>query len=350
MNMQHGRMAFASIEFISLLFVSSFAGERLSSYLIPNTTAIKQINALECGAGSLAIAFDAAGPEINEREIVDVGRTSSTGTYTFDIVRAGLFSELSAAQGLFYPQSAPLAGYSGRPLGYATFGHSAAANWLEEAKDLVARNIPVIMLMHFSPGGSADGHYRVLVGYDDVAELATFQDPWQRDNNRLENPDGTISFTYSDVIQMWSITEELTNQSFFGSITIPWKVSVTSKGPMQQGKPISINARIEYPCFLPFEGSSFPATQSSVAIELPSCLTLADGQSPTQSLGSIPAGAVVTVCFKAVVTGNCPGGTVVVTASGLVSGSVPDAPWQGNVLYPAYGYTDRIGGRGVLVF
>jgi hypothetical protein len=340
------------IAFFSILFVSATAGEWPFSYLIPNTTAIKQINALECGAGSLAIAFDAVGPVINEREIVDVARTSSTGTYTFDIVRAGHFSELSAAQGAFYPNSIPAAGYTGRPLGYATFSHSAATSWMEEAKALVAQNIPVIMLMHFSPGvtENTDGHYRVLVGYNDVSGIAIFQDPWQRDNNHRENPDGTISFPYADVIQMWSITEGLTNQSYFGSIAIPLRVTVTSKGALQQGKIISINARIEYPCFAPFDCSAFPASHSSATIELPPCLTLAADQSLTQSLGSISAGTIVSVSFKAVVTGICSGSTVTVTASGLVSGSVPDAPWQGNVLYPTYSYTDRIGGRGALVF
>jgi hypothetical protein len=42
-----------------------------------------------------------------------------------------------------------------------------------------------------------------------------------------------------------------------------------------------------------------------------------------------------------------------VTAGGLVSGNVPDATWGGRYdqqnCYPAYDYTDMIGGEGALV-
>jgi hypothetical protein len=60
----------------------------------------------------------------------------------------------------------------------ASMAHAAQAPWLEQAKDLVAQDFPVIMLMMWTPVAGSGNHYRVMIGYDDVAGTVTFVDPW----------------------------------------------------------------------------------------------------------------------------------------------------------------------------
>lgn len=73
-----------------------------------------------CGDGSLESVFDYWGPDINQKAIANVARSSSIGTWAFDIRRAGHFSELSAAQGNYFPHKIN-SGVRQRPLGYAAF-------------------------------------------------------------------------------------------------------------------------------------------------------------------------------------------------------------------------------------
>lgn len=48
------------------------------AHMISDVPWHKQITALSCGAGSLEIVFDYWGPDINQKEIADVARTSSS--------------------------------------------------------------------------------------------------------------------------------------------------------------------------------------------------------------------------------------------------------------------------------
>jgi hypothetical protein len=177
----------------------------------------RQLNGLHCGSAAVEIALDYQGPDTSQREIADVARASSEGTWTFDIVRAGHFSLLSAAQGRFYPHAAPLAGYSGRGLGYAAFGHSAQAPWFDELKGLIAQDMPVILLMWYAPDPDSGGHYRVLVGYDDDLEVVYFVDPWDRDLGHVVNPDGTVTWTYADFAVGWDYGASGIDVPYFGA-------------------------------------------------------------------------------------------------------------------------------------
>ena len=91
-----------------------------------------QINGLACGDGALESVFDYYGPDIDPKAIADVARTSSIGTYSFDLLRTGHFSALSSARGRFYPHAAPVAGFVERPVGYAAFSHQAEQPWWAE--------------------------------------------------------------------------------------------------------------------------------------------------------------------------------------------------------------------------
>jgi hypothetical protein len=77
--------------------------------------------------------------------------------------------------------------------------------------------------------------------------------------------------------------------------------------------------------------------------------TLAGGSASVQ-LGPLSAGGTAVVSWEVLANGNLKGDAVSVTASGLISGSVPEAYWAGGVVYyPAYSYQDAIGGIGTLV-
>jgi len=75
------------------------------------------------------------------------------------------FIFLSSAVGDLYPDVTPINGFPGHQLGYAAFDYDSQTPWLDDLKVLVASNIPVICLTHYShedPGG----HFRVVVGYN----------------------------------------------------------------------------------------------------------------------------------------------------------------------------------------
>ena len=86
-----------------LLTQSAGAAALPAAHLIAGVPWHVQQNDLSCGDGALEIAYDYWGADVDQKEIADVARTSSIGTWSFDILRARQFSGLSAAQGAFYP-------------------------------------------------------------------------------------------------------------------------------------------------------------------------------------------------------------------------------------------------------
>ncbi|MCX7006596.1 MAG: C39 family peptidase [Kiritimatiellaeota bacterium] len=321
------------------------------SHFIANVPWHTQINGLLCGAGSLNIVFDYWGPDLNQKAIADVARSSSIGTWCFDVQRAGHFSLLSAAQGNFYPAEAPTAGFPERPLGYASFGHAAPTIWLHELKALIAADIPVIMLMPYDADSTSGGHYRVAIGYDDAQGVIFFSDPWGRDLKYLPGLNGVIAWTYAQVEVGWNYVAYGTPQPFYGVAIMPWKVGVAqTKGKLKAGSTITVTATVNYPCPAPFSPMQFPASDASASIALPAGLTLLGAQ--TVALGNMTASATKTVSWQVRVDQvPAAGAAITVQAGGVVSGSVPEANWTGqSQSYPPYSYTDLIGGTGSLAF
>src|SRR5512138_1898711 len=78
-----------------------------SSHIIANVPWHQQMNGLFCGEGVLEGVYDYWGPDIDQKQIANVARSSSAGTWSFDMVRAGHFSNLSSAQGRFFPNDVP---------------------------------------------------------------------------------------------------------------------------------------------------------------------------------------------------------------------------------------------------
>ncbi len=321
-----------------------------SSHFIANVPWHEQMNGLFCGPASLQIVFDYWGPAPAQKAIANVARSSSIGTWSYDIQRAGHFSLLSAAQGSFFPNEVPTAGFPERPLGYASFSYAAPTFWLAELKALIAADIPVIMLMHYAPDGTGGGHYRVAIGYDDAQGVLYFSDPWGRDLKYLPGLPGVIAWTYAEVATGWNYVAYGTPQPFFGVALMPWKVDVQTKGQMKVGNTITVTASVTYPCPAPFSPLQFPASDASASLALPAGLSLLGAQ--TVALGNMGAGTTKTVSWQVRVDQvPAAGAALTVQAGGLVSGAVPEANWTGqSQSYPPYSYTDLIGGSGSLKF
>jgi hypothetical protein len=313
-----------------------------SAHNITNVTQHKQMNALMCGDAVLETIFSFWGADINQKSIADVARSSSIGTYTWDMVRTGQFSHLSTAQGNYFPHDAPTAGFPERPVGYASFSYSNDTFWLSGLEALVAADIPVVLLMKYAPTDDA-GHYRVIVGYDNTKGEkgeVYFIDPWVRDQKRVTNPDGTVTWTIADFQTAWNYSEYGTPHPYWGAVMMPWSVNLMTS---TTGSTVNITANITYPCPQPFDCSAYPASNTSAEIHQQPGMSVSS--SSRINIGNLAAGNSTTVSWNVTVTGAA-GSIITVSAGGNVSGDVPQVFWRkGQVLYPAYSYTDEIGGE-----
>ena len=317
-------------------------------YLIPNVPQFDEITGLNCGPATIQSVFAYWGQEVSQREIADVARTSSAGTYVFDMLRAGHFSNLSDAQGRFYPNDVPNAGYTARGLGYAAFAHAQDTPWLDELKALVAQDIPPILLMTYDPSPDSGGHYRVMVGYDDDLQQAYFIDPWGRSFDRNANPDGTMTWSYADLLTAWDYAAYGTAQPYYAVVLLPWRVTLNLQYVNYYARTFKLIARAEYPCPAPFDCNAYPASNVELRIDLPAQGYLIAGND-TVALGEISAGQSARAEWM---VGGFNGITpfkAYVTVAGDIHGAVPPALWTGNhVSYPLYTYSDRIGGKATL--
>lgn len=304
----------------------------------------QQMNGLFCGEGVLEVVYDYWGPDIDQKQIANVARSSSAGTWSFDMVRAGHFSNLSSAQGSFFPHDVPIAGYPERPLGYASFPYSSDNFWLDNLKGLIADDIPVILLMTYEPNGGG-GHYRAAIGYDDSKGIFYFSDPWGRDQNHQTNWTGITAWTYDELQRGWNYTAEGEDHPYFGLILMPWGVEIKIEGPLRPGSTVMVTADITYPCPKPINPSMFPARDVKAVVILPDGMSLVSGISKI-SLGEMVAGSRTGANWKVNIDKPMRGKEIKVIAYGDVSGHVPEARWTGEQKsYPPYDYTDAIGGE-----
>ncbi len=328
---------------INLTANASAASSLPGAYNITGVIQHRQINGLSCGPAALEIMFDYWGADINQKSIADVSRSSSIGTYTWDMERTGQFSHLSAGQGRFFPHDVPTTGFPERPLGYASFSFSSNTFWWPDLKGLIASNIPVILLMKYSPSDDT-GHYRVIVGYDENKDEVYFMDPWGRDQGRTTNPDGTVTWNMTDFKNAWNYNKYGTPHPYWGAIMMPWSVKVRTTGKTTANSTIRVTADIKYPCPQPFDCSSYPASNTSAEISLPSNMTVSG--SSTIDIGNLPAGKSAIVTWLVHANADSTGSAITVSAGGLVSGAVPQVYRNGyQVSYTAYNYTDEIGGE-----
>lgn len=335
------------------------------SYIISDVPYHRQITGVSCGPAAMEIVYDYWGNDIDQKAITDVTRTSSIGTYTWDMVRAGVFSHLSSAQGKFFPRNAPKAGYAERPLGYASFAYSSDTIWWSALKELITQDIPVVLLMKFSPNDDT-AHYRVIVGYDEEHGVVYFLDPWGRDLTKETNLDSAVTWSMSDFEDAWNYTGYGTTYPYWGTVMIPWRVDIHTGGETSAGSVLEVTAEITYPCYQPFDCPSYSAFDAVAEIILPHGMSLSEGSSRID-IGYIQAGESTTATWKVKLHEDASGSPITVKATGRVSGTVPEINGTGKNGeknkkmgngkdtgsnhdtkgsrndYPAYEYTDEIG-------
>lgn len=331
---------FLTIVCSSVASVSVSATETIPEvYMIENVPWYWQVNAFTCGAGSIEMVFDYYGPHISQYEIADAARTWY-GTMAFDVVRAGHFSDMSTSVGTLFPPYT-CTGYTGRGLGYAAFMYNSETCWLDELKNLIAHDYPVILLMYYADTSGA--HYRVAIGYDDVAGELIMIDTWGRDIAQPTDFTGILRFEYSYFEQLWNFVGFGSELPYCGILLVPWSVSLSVN---QKGQMFEVNAEITYPCPPPFDCNQFAALNTEATISLPEGFSLKKGEMLTKEIGTMTAGSTVEVSWKTECTGEPGTYSFVVQAEGIVSGEVGETYTKGVVGYPPYSYTDRIGGTG----
>lgn len=199
--------------------------------------------------------------------------------------------------------------------------------------------------MAYEPDGGG-GHYRTAIGYDDAASVICFSDPWGRDLKHQTDKTGIISWTYAELQSGWNYTAEGESHPYWAMVMMPWNVTIRTSGSLKPGSTATVTSEVTYPCPKPFNSSLYPARDVTATIVLPDAVSL-DSSKPSRSLGDMNAGSTARATWKVKINGPVKGKTIAVRAQGTVSGAVAEAHWTGiGVSYPAYSYTDAIGGNG----
>jgi parallel beta-helix repeat protein len=267
-----------------------------------------------CGPASLEMLFDFYGPDIPQIQIADVARTSPDGTYTFDMIRAAHFSNMSTSVGNESPLN--FTGYTARKLGYAAL--ECGGMTIDDLKSLILAGYPIIVCTSW--------HYRVVVGFD--SSYIIFQDSYYG---------SMYTMTYRDFDTDWDYS------GHWGLFVSPWDVKVSNPRNVLPGDIFDVTATVTYPWAPPFPKYQYPALSTNATISLPAGLALVPGETRTKTLGTgyLEAGEPINVTWT-VQAQSLGGYAISVEAEGKVSGFVPPIPrydfW--------YEYEDRIGGSG----
>jgi len=283
-----------------------------------------QETAWYCGEASLEMVFDYYGPRISQDDIGDVANEDpSYGTYASDLRRAAHFSDRSTAI-----QNPALQGYTERPIGYGTHERWSSTSWLDDLKEVIALDHPIIILGWYSAAHSS-GHFRVVKGYDDnLGEIIT-HDPWY--TAPFQGPNQHFSYAYFN--DLWSYS------NYWGMMTSPWAVSVACPSTIPPGTTFTVTATVEY-VYTSYLTSQYTASNSQAQINLPSGYSLAPGETQTKTISITAPGSWDTVSWDVVAPATpVSGDTITVDAFGDITGSS----------YSYSSYTDRIGGTGSAV-
>jgi len=242
-----------------------------------------------------------------------------------------------------------------------SFWYDSKESWINELKDLIAIDIPVITLMHFEVNGTDDGHYRVVVGYDENKQSIIMNDPWDRDDSpRL------IEWSEDDFVNAWNILDDSNPQNpFFGVAIFPWKINPVSTIISNNSTLtiIKVTANITYPCMIPFKCSlSQHNAHNSIAILdwhntdftgkgtlefLPGTFqsVLLNTMKPTDIQSGVTVSWLL-VCkknIKSEANNLCKDYKLQIEAKGVISGVIPEEQSDNNQQVPSYNYIDVIG-------
>lgn len=338
----------SSFVLIAFLLTTTLASAHATGVqIIEGVPWYQQDNAWMCGPGSLQMVFDYHGPCIDQSEIgLAAGTNSHYGTGLSGMVRAGHFSDISTVE----EPGCTITGYTNRGLGYAAFSYSSETFWLEELKALINQNYPIIVLCNFGyytagnsetiPASALVGHYRVVVGYDDVNQEVLILDPWSRDYKQTCDFQGVtkdtpgydddfecLRFSYDYFQLLWSYNYTRPYRACF---VAPWSVEIDAPPSVSPSSQFRVTAIVEYPCPQPFDNTLYPASDVKVTISLPKGFTLAS-ETATKEVGTLGAGSTVRVSWKVILSEYAGEYSFSVEAEGIVTGTT---------------YMDRIGGSG----
>ncbi len=279
----------------------------------------RQETGINCGPASLEMVFDFYGSDISQSEIATVARTVGSGTNLPNMRRAAHFSDLSTEGGL--------TGYTARSLGYATFEYEPGTSWLGSLKSLIDSGYPIIVNTWYDES-EVNGHYRVVVDYDDSDYAVRLHDPWDPATYGYGKYGGAfLRLSYDDFEDLWS------RNNYWGLFVSPWTVEMVAPETVKQGDHFTINATTTYPCPAPFSTTHYPASFTEATLTLPSGFTLESGETPTIDIGDLGPGGFTTVSWHVIASNILGSHTITVTAAGTIS--EPSSP---------YSYLDRIGG------
>jgi hypothetical protein len=319
---------------------------------ILNVPYFRQVTDFACGDASLQMLLAYWGVNVSQYTLMDVMRsTIAEGTSSFDLVRASHFSSLSSSTGRIYPDFAVKAGYPGHPIGLASFWHDSTKPWLNHLKDWIGVGVPVIALMHFEPNGTNDGHYRVVVGYDDDKKLIMMNDPWDRGTPRF------LTWTENDFVMAWNYVEDDSPRvnPFFGMTAYPFRIHASTHKIVSPSQNVTlvVTANITYPCGEPWDCTSYPVSNLMASLtwnpkqldQKTMRIRFVNGTKQTTNLGHLsPKQTKTAHWFLQCPNGVCPREFATISAYGVIQGTVPDEFSDWNQREPAYDYIDAIGG------
>jgi len=285
-----------------------------------------QDNQYYCGPAALQIVFDFYGENISQLEIADVARTVPNVTYDDELRRASHFSNTSTSMGTEVQGN--ITGYARRTFGYAAF--EKAGLTIDDLKDLISQDYPVILLMRWIPGETY-GHFRVAVGYNQTHIF--LHDPWNNIEWGGDYGGPNLAMNYTFLLNMWDYS------GHWALLASPWKITLDLPKVAYAGERLNVTANITYPCPTPFSTYDYPASSCKATINLSQRLGLTIGENATQDLGDIQAGNVTKISWTVEVekVGNY---SLIVEVEGNINGFVGAKPDAG----PTYEYQDRIGG------
>lgn len=287
-----------------------------------------------CGPACLQMVFDYYGSTVAQNEIADAARTDGTypqpyGSYTFEMIRAAHFSNLSTSQG--NELSTHVTGYTLRSNGFAAFELFGAT--ITQLKSLIDEGFPPIVLQ-WNNALHEWGHFRVVVGY--TSDIIIVHDP-------------LISLGGSDTEYFNDDFEDL--WGYFGNwvlITCPWSMYLSYPNYALQGQTFTVTAIVTYQRPAIFS-AEYSASASKVTIHLPQGLSLVEGEASAKNLtatgyseGMLPSGSTATAQWEVRADSQGAFG-MFAEAEGLITGSV--LGHEDGVFTTGYTYTDRIGSQ-----
>jgi hypothetical protein len=346
--MQNGEIRGVALIIIAATIVLTTPLSLHSAFALPsqyiNVPYHSQPNWYYCGPACLEMVFDYYGVDVAHSEIADAARTDGTfpnpfGSYSYELRRAGHFSNLSLSEGEL---STHVTGYTARKLGYAAFeGYLSIAS----VEALIDAGYPVVVLTWDAPTHDW-GHFRVVVGYDPNAQTITVHDPlpkaWSGTGKDTSwgGPDNVYS--YSSFSDLWSYSGN------WGLVTYPWDMYLSYTAAPLQGQIFTVRAIVTYQRPAIFS-ADYSASSSKVTIHLPEGLSLAEGETSMKTLtaigyseGTLPSGSTATAQWE-VRADSLGAFGMFVEAEGLITGSV--SGHAKGVFTTGYIYTDRIGSQ-----